>query len=227
MSPQLLLRGIAGMLWLLTVPFVRYEYRGGKAVYQHPNWVMSANHRSVFDFIFAVVALVHFRLYSRIMIASEFWDQPVWRWGVKAIDAIPIYRRSDPRGSFAAAKEALADGDSVCIMPEGELFWDPSRPTEMGPVKTGVSRLAVDTEVPVLTLGFAGTERVWPKGRKFPTFWRRHTVVLRLADEPLWLTGDDHRSNADKVKAASESLIRQATRDLQELDPAYLPEVHP
>ena len=222
MSPQLLLRLIARLLWLLTVPFVRYEYRGGAALRDHDSWVMSANHRSVHDFIFCVIALVHFKVYSRIMIASEFWKMPVWKWGVQAIDAIPIYRRSDPRGSFAAAEEALRGGDSVCIMPEGTLHWDPERPLEMGPVKTGVSRLATATEVPVLSIGFAGTERVWPKGRKVPVFWRRQTVVVRLADEPLWLSGDDHRSNAEKVKSATESLIRQATKDLQAFDPTYL-----
>lgn len=225
MSPQFLMRLIARIMLVLTVPFVRYEYRGGACLRDHDGWIMSANHRSVFDFVHAVVALHHYRWYARIMIAAEFWSQPHFAWGVKAIDAIPIYRKSDPKGSLSAVEAALSDGASVCIMPEGGLHWDPDNPLEMGPVRTGVARLAEATGVPVLPIALVGGERVWPKGARLPRFWRRHVVVCRLTDEPLWLDGDDPRADAERVRQATQALIRQATADLQALDPSYLPEL--
>ena len=50
---------------------------------------------------------------------SEFWKMPAYTWAVKAVNAIPVYRKTDPRGSFDAAIRSLKDGDSVAIMPEG------------------------------------------------------------------------------------------------------------
>ena len=226
MRPQLLLRGISRLLWLLSLPFIRFEFRGGACINDHPAWIMSANHRSVYDFPLAVIGLEHFRWYARIMIASEFWKMPVYGWAVSVIDAIPVYRKTDPVGSLSAAVDALKAGDSVCIMPEGTVHWDPDEPLSMGPGRTGVSRLAVASDVPVMPIALVGTERVWPKGRKVPSFsLRRRTVVCRLSDQPVWLTGDDHRGNARKVKEATEALIQQATDDLRAIDPTYMPQL--
>lgn len=222
-------RLVARIALILCWPFIRFEYRGGACLADSDRWIFSGNHRSVFDFPHAMVSLLHFGWDGRIMIASEFWDIPAYAWAVKAIDAIPIYRKSDPQGSLSAVITALKGGDSICIMPEGGLHWNPEEPLEMGEVKTGVSRLAVATGVPVLPLALVGGDRVWPKRSTLPRIFRRRAVVCRLADEPMWLTGDDHRANAEKVRTASEALIRRATADLQALDPSYLPHVkiHP
>lgn len=226
MGSKRLLRFIAAFFRVLSWPFVRVEYRGGASLHDHPSWIMSANHRSVFDFPLAVMALAHYGWDARIMIASEFWDRPHYAWAINAVDAIPVYRKTDPMGSLSAAVTALKEGDSTCIMPEGTLTWNPDDPLPMGRVKTGVSRLAVAADVPVLGIALVGTERVWPnKGRPRP--WPRRTVVCRLADEPLWLTGDNHRANAHRVKSMTEALILEATRDLQAIDPTYMVGVLP
>ncbi|MEE8601100.1 lysophospholipid acyltransferase family protein [Euzebya tangerina] len=220
-------RAIAGLFRLMAIPFVRWEFRGGATIQAYDNWVMSANHRSVFDFPHAIVALRHYGVYARVMIASEFWRMPAYAWAVRAIDAIPVYRKTDPRGSFDAAIRALKDGDSVAIMPEGGLHWDPDNPLQLGRFKTGVSRLAVGSGVPVLAIALVGGERVWTRPRRFPRMipFRRRTVLVRVADEPLWLYGDDHRANASTLRDVQEELLQQATRDLQAIDPSYMPDV--
>jgi 1-acyl-sn-glycerol-3-phosphate acyltransferase len=227
MSPQFLLRLIARVFRVITAPFIRYEFRGGACIAERDGWILPCNHRSVFDFPHAVMALVAFGKYGRIMIASEFWDQPAYAWAIKAIDAIPVYRISDPQGSFDAAIAALKDGDNVCIMPEGGLHWEPDSPLALGRFKSGVSRLAVAAEAPVLPIAMVGGERVWVKRSKFPRLnpLRRKVILLRVADEPLWLSGDDHRANAEKVREVQQALLRQATNDLQAIDPTYLPDV--
>lgn len=229
MSHAFLLRLIAVVMRVLTWPFVRYEVRGGDVLTTRDGWILSGNHRTVFDFVHAVVGLHHFGKDARILIANEFFDNPVYRPAVKAIDAIPVYRKTDPRGAFDAAVTALREQDNVCIMPEGGMHWDANQPLALGRFKTGVSRMAVDANAPVLPLALVGGERLWPKGARFPRLnpFRRCTVLMRLADEPLWLSGDDHRANADKLREVQEVLLRQATADLQAVDPSYLPEVAP
>lgn len=218
---------IAWIFRLITLPFVRYEFRGGACLHQRDGWILSANHRSVFDFPHAVIALAHWRKDARILIASEFWNQPHYAWAVKAMKAIPVYRRSDPKGSFSAAVTALHDGHSICIMPEGRTHWDPARPLELLPFKTGVSRMAVGAEAPIVPIALVGGERVWAKGTTVPRLnaLRRKVVLCWVADEPLWLSGDDHRGNAEKVREVQQALLRQATAELQRIDPDYLPHV--
>lgn len=224
---RFLMRLIAVIFRVITSPFIRYEFRGGACIRERDGWILSANHRSVFDFPHAVIALAHFGKYGRIMIASEFWDKPLYAWAVKAIDAIPVYRQTDPQGSFDAAIAALEKGDSVCIMPEGGIHWDPDRPLHLGRFKSGVSRLATAADAPILPIALVGAERVWVKRARTPRLnpLRRKVVLIRIADEPLWLSGDDHRANADKVREVQASLLREATRELQAVDPTYLPEL--
>lgn len=225
MSSHLRLRVVAWLLRLLSLPFVRFEVRGGECLRQRDGWILSGNHRTVFDFAHALAGLLHFGKDARILIASEFFDNPLYRPMVRLIDAIPVFRSSDPRGAYDAAVAALKAHDNICIMPEGTLTWDPAEPLALGRFKTGISRMAVAAGAPVLPLVLVGGERVWPKGRKLPTInpFRRRTVLLRLADEPLWLSGDDHRANAEKVREVQHALLAEATRDLQAIDPTYLP----
>lgn len=223
MLTRYLIWAIAGIFRLLSLPFVRYEFRGGAAIHDRDAWILSANHRSVFDFPHAVIGLAHWRKDARILIAAEFWDQPAYAWAVKAIRAIPVYRQTDPKGSFTAAVDALRSGDSICIMPEGGLHWDPTHPLQLGRFKTGVSRMATGAEVGVLPIALVGGERLWRKGTKLPRLsLRRQVVMCWVADEPVWLSGDDHRANADKLREVQEDLLRRATAEVQRLDPTYL-----
>ncbi|HUG86182.1 MAG TPA: lysophospholipid acyltransferase family protein [Euzebya sp.] len=229
MSPRLLTRLIAAIFRVISSPFIRYEFRGGACIRERDGWIFSANHRSVFDFPHAVIALAHYGKYGRIMIASEFWDQRHYRWALTAINAIPVFRQTDPKGSFAEAVDAVRLGDNVCIMPEGGIHWDPDQPLHMGRFKSGVSRLAVDAEAPVLPIALVGGDRLWVKRSRAPKLnpFRRKVVLIRIADEPLWLSGDDHRANADKIREVQSALLREATRDLQAVDPTYLPMIEP
>lgn len=227
MSSHIRLRVVAWFVRLMSLPFVRFEVRGGACLEERDGFILSGNHRTVFDFAHALVGLHHFGKDARILIASEFFSNPLYRPMVRLIDAIPVFRSSDPRGAFEAAVRALKARSNICIMPEGGLHWDPRHPLQLGRFKTGISRMAIGAEAPVLPLVMVGGERIWPKGRKLPSLnlFRRRVVMLRLADEPLWLSGDDHRANADKVREVQQALLAEATRDLQAIDPTYMPQL--
>jgi 1-acyl-sn-glycerol-3-phosphate acyltransferase len=223
-SGHLRMRLLALLLRAVCAPFVRFEVRGGACVRERDGLILSGNHRTVFDFVHAVVGLHHFGKDARILIASELFEHPVYRLGCRFIRAIPVYRSTDPRGAFDAAVAALRAGDNVCIMPEGRLTWDPAEPLSLGPFKTGVSRMATGAGAPVVPLALVGGERLWPKGAKLPRLRLRRTVVLlQLADEPMLLEGGDHRANADAVRSAQLELLARGTRELQRVDPGYLP----
>ena len=68
-------------------------------------------------------------------------------------------------------------------MPEGRVVrpeeW---KPTGVGTPRIGVAKLAIETRCPVLLIGVAGTEELWPRGQLLPKFtpWKRTKLVVRL-----------------------------------------------
>jgi 1-acyl-sn-glycerol-3-phosphate acyltransferase len=211
-TPEGRLRWLARLAWLLTVPFVRYEIRGGACARTQPVGIVAANHRSLFDVIAGLIALHHFRRYVRVLIAREYaegkWTAPLCR----AIGAIPVDRGEGGRPVFDVAIGALHDGIPILVMPEGRLHWDPAAPLSTGPAKTGISRLAVGAGVPILPAALVGTERVFPATAKVPHLnpFRRKRVVVNVCDDVLWLDGDDHEANTEQVMATIRDLMSEA-----------------
>ena len=199
---------LARLARALTTPFVRYDIRGGRCARELRVAVIAVNHRSMFDVVAGLICLHHFGHYPRLLIERQYlegrWTGPLAR----AIGAIPVDRQKGGGTSFAAAMEAMREGVPIVVMPEGKLHWDPENPRSMGPTRTGLSRLAVGAGMPVVPVGLSGTEQVM-SGSGRPRFnpFKRKTVVCHVADDPLWLTGDDHRANTDRVVAAICELI--------------------
>jgi 1-acyl-sn-glycerol-3-phosphate acyltransferase len=204
------LANLARIIAFFTAPFVRYDIRKGCAD-ELTLGVVAANHRSMFDVAAGLVCLHRLGHYPRLLIEKRYVESGWTGPAARAIGAIPVDRAAAKGSSLEHAFTALQDGIPVLVMPEGRLHWDPEQPISTGPAKSGVSRLAVGGHVPVIPVGLSGTERVMPAGAKFPRFnpFRRKVVVCQVADEPMWLEGEDHEANTAAVMAAIEDLLRR------------------
>lgn len=209
MTPERALALLARVLRVLTWPFVRYDIRGGACAPELKVGIIVVNHRSLFDVLGGLVCLHHFRRYPRLLIERRYVDSTLIGPFARAIGAIPVDRAAGGGHAFDAAIAALRAGVPILVMPEGKLHWVPDEPMSTGPAKTGVSRLATGASTPVVPAALSGTERVWPAGATLPRLnpFRRKTVVCSVADDPIWLTGDDHQANTDAVMAAIRELM--------------------
>lgn len=141
--------------------------------------ILTANHRSLAD-LFLAASLFHIWKWPvRPLVAGSYFEKPLIGKLLKRLGAIPV-SGSD---AIEVASEVLASGVSVAVMPEGRVV--PSeewRPTGVGTPKIGVAKLAIETKCPVLLIGVAGTEELWPRGRFLPKFtlWKRTRTVVRL-----------------------------------------------
>lgn len=82
----------------------------------------------------------------RFLAKSTLFRMPFVGWFVRGAGAIPVYRRMDAgedasrnREMFAAVEAALAQGEAVCLFPEGTTH---SRGT-IDPLRTGAARIAL------------------------------------------------------------------------------------
>ena len=214
MNPERNLAWLARIARVLTVPFVRYDIRGGRCAAELRVGIIAVNHRSMFDVAAGLVCLHHFGHHPRILVERKYvegkWTAPF----AKAIGAIPVDRRAGGGSSVAAALAELRSGIPIVVMPEGKLHWDPDDPISTGPARHGVSRLARGADVPVVPAALVGTERVMPGDARFPRVnpFRRKTVVCNVADDPMWLASDDHAANTEAIMAAIRGLMAEASR---------------
>lgn len=72
--------------------------------------------------------------------------------------AFPVERGKLDREALRQAESHLADGDLVCIFPEGGT----SLAARLVPFEGGVALLAIRNDVPIIPVGITGTDRVLP-----------------------------------------------------------------
>jgi len=140
------------------------------------------NHVSYMDALILAGSLprpVRFVMYYKI------FDIPVMRWIFRTAKAIPIAgARENPelmQRAFDAVDQALADGELVCIFPEGALTKDGA----IAPFKSGVERILQRREVKVVPMALRGMwTSMWSKrdGRlkrmRVPRRFRAHVEVV-------------------------------------------------
>jgi 1-acyl-sn-glycerol-3-phosphate acyltransferase len=92
----------------------------------------------------------------RFVMYYKIFKTPGAAWLFKAARAIPIAgAKEDPElmeKAFAEVDAALAEGELVCIFPEGHL----TRDGEIAPFKPGLERILAARPVPVVPLALKG-----------------------------------------------------------------------
>ena len=141
--------------------------------------ILVANHRSLAD-LFLAASLFHVWSWPvRPLVAGAYFKKPLIGSLLKKLGAVPV-SGSD---AIESAAEILSTGVSVAVMAEGRVVppeeW---KPTGVGEPKIGVAKLSLKSNCPVLAIGVAGTEDLWPRGRTLPrlSLRRRNTSSIRL-----------------------------------------------
>ncbi len=76
----------------------------------------------------------------------------------------PVDRDSADVEAFRLARRILDEGHILFVFPEGTR----SRDGALQPARDGVALLALRTGAPIVPIGIGGSNRVWPKGQRFP-----------------------------------------------------------
>ena len=183
--PEFLMRFLS---WVLVRTLYRLRARGIETnVPDEGAAVIVCNHVSYMDALILAASIprpVRFVMYYRI------FNIPVMRFIFRTAKAIPIAgARENPelmQRAFEAIDQALAEGEIVCIFPEGKL----TRDGEIAPFKSGVERILEKRPVPVVPMALRGMwASMWSHrdnrmGRmRVPRRLRAHVEVV--ADAPV------------------------------------------
>ena len=142
--------------------------------------IIAANHLSFLDSFF--IPLVVNRRKVTYLAKADYFKSWKTAWFFRMAGQIPIEREGGKKSEVAlnTALDVLKEGKLLGIYPEGTR--SPNDKLHRG--RTGVARLALAAQVPIIPCGLIGTLDVMPPDAKLPKLTGRPKVIVRFG-KPL------------------------------------------
>jgi 1-acyl-sn-glycerol-3-phosphate acyltransferase len=148
--PEFLLRFVA---WVLVHTFYRIRLVHAERIPEEGAAVLVCNHVSYVD---AIVIMAESPRPIRFVMDHHIFRTPLAGWVFRHAKAIPIAPSHESPEMLTRAYEtcarALAEGDLVCIFPEGKL----TKTGELNPFRHGVTEIIRRTPAPVVPMALRG-----------------------------------------------------------------------
>ncbi|MFN2388141.1 MAG: lysophospholipid acyltransferase family protein [Actinomycetota bacterium] len=202
--------------WLAT--WFRWHVEGLDHLPRRGPAIVAFNHIAYLDPLVAAYVIDEAGRVPRFLAKAELFRDRRIAWVLRGAKQIEV-RRGTPEAPMALdrAVDALARGEVVVIFPEGTITHDPDlRPMA---ARSGLARLALSCEAPVVPGAIWGTHNVWPKDAR-ARWMPRQDILVRIG-EAFRVTGDpdsprDWKAVGEEVMAAIASLtasLRPAVPD--------------
>jgi 1-acyl-sn-glycerol-3-phosphate acyltransferase len=200
----------------LLLLFTKRRWSGAEHIPPTGGLIVAANHISYVD----PLTLGHF-LYDngrlpRFLAKQSLFEVPFIGLVFKGAHQIPVRRgTADAAQALTAAVDALAAGECVLIYPEGTATRDPGTWPMKG--RTGVARLALMSDAPVIPVAQWGAHRILPYPSKRPRLLPRQTIEV-LAGPAVDLSDfRDREQNSAVLSEATDRIMQRITGQLSQL----------
>ena len=188
--------------------------------------LLAPNHIGNFDTLVIAVAMARVGVEPRFLITGGIMTAPVVGKLLERSGNLRVERgKVDAARSMQLVNVALRRGAHLCIYQEGRVSLDPGLWPERG--KTGLARIALQHDVPVIPIAQWGAHAVtkYDDSKEMLTstvtsIWRRPKLKVRFG-EPVDLSGLSIDRRGDAVKARNRIAAAQ-TRLLTQLRPEEL-----
>jgi 1-acyl-sn-glycerol-3-phosphate acyltransferase len=166
---------------------VRVKVEGREHLPRKGAVIIAANHRSFLDSIF-IPMIVRRRV--TFVAKAEYFDDAKTAWFFRGCGQIPIRREggSASERALASATEVLQNGGVFGIYPEGTR----TRDGLLHRGHTGIARLSLQNNVPIVPVGLIGTDQVQPVDRKMPVLFQHVTIRFGEPIDPERYGGREH-----------------------------------
>ncbi len=159
------------MRWIMRhVMGLKFEFRGLENLPTDTPYIIAAKHQSAMETLL-IPFTKEFR-YPVIILKKELTRLPIWGFYPKAMGLVAINRgdgMESMRAMTAGCKNALANGRSIAIFPQGTRV----KPGAVKPYKSGIAKIYKDLGVPIVPLAL-NTGVFW--GRN--AFFKKPGVVV-------------------------------------------------
>jgi 1-acyl-sn-glycerol-3-phosphate acyltransferase len=197
----------------MLVGITRRSWTGGEHVPRTGGFIVASNHYSEVDPFMLAHFLVDQGRPPFFLAKSSLFSVPVLGPALRHLEQVPVYRAtSRAHDALDAAREALASGRPIAIMPEGTLTRDP----DMWPMKArpGVGRLALTSRAPVVPVGQWGAQEVLDRYARRPGNLLRRPVQHVKAGPPVDLADLYDRADDPRAHAEATARVMRAVTEL-------------
>jgi 1-acyl-sn-glycerol-3-phosphate acyltransferase len=163
-TPLLTFVTFAGRVWARAMSRISIEGAIDEIPRDGP-LIIAANHASNFDAPVLGAWLIP-RLGRRIhwLGKRELFAWPIVGWVAANGGVHPVDRDSADVEAFRLASRILDGGHVLFVFPEGTRSPDGG----LQAARDGLALLALRSGAPIVPIGIGGSDRVWPKGQRFP-----------------------------------------------------------
>ncbi len=161
---------------------MRLDWRGQQNLPADGPVILAANHLSYMD-IFAVSLFADSAgRYPVFLAKSSLFTIPVLGPLIGRLGQLPVYRGQTDAALVLKQAADLAARNNACVIfyPEATVTRDPQQWPMVA--KTGIARLALERDIPVVPVAHWGAQRILPYGKFVPKLFPRKTV--RIAAGP-------------------------------------------
>ncbi|MEM7220486.1 MAG: MFS transporter [Pseudomonadota bacterium] len=193
--PEFVMRFV---IWGLGHTLYRVTHKGLQHVPDEGGALIACNHVSYVDALLLAGAV---RRPIRFIMHKPIFDLPILNFVFRTGKAIPIIARSDDEAAYEAAfeqiREALDDGDLLCIFPEGQL----TKTGDMNEFQPGIEKIVDASPVPVVPMALSGLWGSWfsPAGGLFSGKMRPFSWIEVSAGAAIAPADLDRRSLRETV----------------------------
>ncbi|MBI4649887.1 1-acyl-sn-glycerol-3-phosphate acyltransferase [Candidatus Desantisbacteria bacterium] len=178
--------------------FFRLEVKGIENIPKKGGVLLVSNHVSNMDPIF--IPTVVWRRKFNFLAKEELFRIPIIAAYFRRIKMFPIKRGKGDLGAIKKAIDLLNKGEMLLLFPEGTR----SPNGELLPAQPGTAMIALKSGATLVPSYIHGTEKVLPKGAKFPKF-KKVTVYF---GEPFTLKNNQTSLDSkEKYKIIGEEIM--------------------
>src|ERR1700738_514524 len=191
------------VLKAILTPILRFFFRvrveGAEFVPTDGPVMMASNHISFSDSVFLPLVL---KRRITFVAKAEYFESRKTAWIFRALGQIPIKREggSASERALASARDVLNGGEVFGIYPEGTRSPD----GRLYKGHTGVARLALQCQAPVVAVAMIGTREAQPIGQVMPRLFM--PITIRFSESMTWERYYD--------RADDPLLLRQITDEI-------------
>lgn len=184
---------------------LRFQMTGTEHIPRTGGALLAVNHISYVDFVLGGFAGQPSKRLVRFMAKRELFDHRFAGPLMRAMRHINV-DRADGVASYDEAARYLRMGQVVGVFPEATI----SRSFEIKELKTGATRLAAETGVPLVPVVLWGTQRMYTKDH--PRDFSRGKTIAITVGAPLRPTGADPAVDTAELRSVMAGLLDRTIR---------------
>ena len=192
-------RALTSIFQAVYTTFARLEVEGAERLPAEGAVILAANHLSNYD-VFPLQFVLSRPIF--FMGKEELFRNPLMDWLLRQLGGFPVYRGERDEWAVRHAQSVLERGQVLGMFPEGSR----NQGNGLRPAKTGVARLALATNTPVVPAALHGPQYM------FRQFRRRTRVQVRFGDPIHPQPGETHLGLTDRMMFALAELLPPEAR---------------